>query len=237
MRVRLVRVLKSPDSRFLEWKKPQAHFDSMLGDLFRDQNCKGIRTTAPDLSLCANTVPRVHTWQFNLRRNDMMKQISVLQRSKRFTSLLLVVAVGIGISLPRAFGVTDAGPSSTNSESRQLDYWLGDWTITGPGASASATSKVYLTLDKCMIVESWDGGRGHKGENMFAYSSDDKSWHGMFADNQGRVHEFVGGKVASGSAEFSGPSRAATIRTEDSMRLVGQRPPELDNFLLPGIHR
>jgi hypothetical protein len=44
------------------------------------------------------------------------------------------------------------------------------------------------------------------GENMFAYSSDDKNWHGMFADNQGRVHVFEG-KVASGSAEFYGPSR------------------------------
>jgi hypothetical protein len=29
----------------------------------------------------------------------------------------------------------------------------------------------------------------------------------MFADNQGRVHVFVNGKVASGSAEFSGPSQ------------------------------
>jgi hypothetical protein len=143
-----------------------------------------------------------------------MKQILVLQRSKHFTSLLLVAAVGVWISLmPRAFGATDAGPCSTNSESRQLDYWLGDWTITGPGASASAASRVYLTLDKCMVVESWDGGRGHKGENIFAYSTDEKSWHGMFADNQGRVHVFVDGKVASGSAEFSGPSRAPNGET------------------------
>ncbi|HWO28104.1 MAG TPA: hypothetical protein VNO32_04830, partial [Candidatus Acidoferrum sp.] len=64
----------------------------------------------------------------------------------------------------------------------------------------------YLELDKCVIVESWDGGKGHSGENMFAYSSDDKSWHGMFADNQGRVHVFEG-KVSPGSAEFFGPSR------------------------------
>jgi hypothetical protein len=62
-------------------------------------------------------------------------------------------------------------------------------------------------LDKCIIVETWDGGRGHTGENWFGYNADDKSWHGMFADNQGRVHVFVNGKVASGSAEFSGPSQ------------------------------
>jgi hypothetical protein len=58
-----------------------------------------------------------------------------------------------------------------------------------------------------MVVERWDGGRGHTGENLLAYSADDKSWHGMFADNQGRVHVFLDGRVAPDSAEFSGPSR------------------------------
>ena len=79
-----------------------------------------------------------------------------------------------------------------------MDFWLGAWTVSYPGMSGNAGSKVYLELDKCMIVESWDGGKGHSGENIFAYSSDDKSWHGMFADNQGRVHVFEG-KASPGS--------------------------------------
>jgi hypothetical protein len=55
-------------------------------------------------------------------------------------------------------------------------------------------------------VENWDGGRGHSGENMFAYSPEGKTWYGMFADNTGRVHVFSDGKVASGVAEFRGTS-------------------------------
>jgi hypothetical protein len=47
---------------------------------------------------------------------------------------------------------------------------------------------------------------------MFAYSSDDKSWHGMFVDNQGRVH-ILEGKVAAGAAEFTGPSSGPDGRT------------------------
>jgi len=70
----------------------------------------------------------------------------------------------------------------------------------------SAASEVSLDLDQCLLLESWDGGKSHTGKNMFAYSSDDKIWHGMFADNQGRVHVFEG-KVTPGSAEFTGPSR------------------------------
>ena len=41
---------------------------------------------------------------------------------------------------------------------------------------------------------------------MFGYSDDDKSWYGMFADNEGRVHIFTRGKVSGGVAEFEGPS-------------------------------
>lgn len=57
-----------------------------------------------------------------------------------------------------------------------------------------------------MVIESWDGGRGHRGENMFAYSADDKSWHGLFVDNEERVHVFSDGKASPGAAEFVGPS-------------------------------
>jgi putative sterol carrier protein len=56
---------------------------------------------------------------------------------------------------------------------------------------------VTLSLDKCLAVENWDGGGGHRGQNVFGYSADDKNWYGMFADNQGRVHVFTSGKVGT----------------------------------------
>jgi hypothetical protein len=119
--------------------------------------------------------------------------------------MLLTIAC-FCLAAPYAVLAQDPGTCSANPESRQLDFWLGDWTVSYPGMSATSNSKVHLSLDKCLVVESWIGGKGHTGENMFAYSSDDKSWHGMFADNEGRVHIFAG-KVAPGSAEFTGPSR------------------------------
>ncbi|HEX3470656.1 MAG TPA: hypothetical protein VHT28_05675 [Silvibacterium sp.] len=139
-----------------------------------------------------------------------MKQNIVIQGPKQRASLVLFLAAATCIGLtPKQTFAADAGLCSKNPQNRQLDYWLGDWTISGPGSSSSATSRVYLTLDDCMVVESWDGGRGHRGENMFAWSADDKSWHGMFADNEGRVHVFLAGKVAVGTAEFTGSSHGA----------------------------
>jgi hypothetical protein len=115
-------------------------------------------------------------------------------------------ATWFGLS-PRALGAVNSPTCALNPNNRALDFWLGEWTIAAPGGSPNATSRVTLELDKCMVVERWDGGRGHTGENLLAYSADDKSWHGMFADNQGRVHVFLDGRVAPDSAEFSGPSR------------------------------
>jgi hypothetical protein len=137
-----------------------------------------------------------------------MNKKTITRGSRLFTSSLFVVAVlaWLCLATPRILGATQPEPCSANSESRQLDFWVGSWTVTYPGASAPSASKVYLDLDKCLLVESWDGGKGHSGKNMFAYSSDDKTWHGMFADNQGRVHVFEG-KVVPGSAKFTGPSR------------------------------
>jgi|SRR5579863_8897288 len=137
-----------------------------------------------------------------------MKQDLSVRASNGLRNLLFLVVLGAWIALaaPHALGAADLQPCSANSENRQLDFWLGDWNVTYPGATSVGSSTVSVTLDQCMVVESWDGGKGHRGENMFAYSSDDKSWRGMFADNQGRVHVFEG-QVASGSAEFRGPSR------------------------------
>lgn len=105
-----------------------------------------------------------------------------------------------------AFAATDAASCSANSQNRQFDYWLGNWSVGAPGSSGNAHSTVSLALDKCLVVENWDGGRGHSGQNIFGYSADDKSWYGLFADNEGRVHVFTSGKVSSGSAEFEGTS-------------------------------
>jgi len=135
-----------------------------------------------------------------------------MKKIKSLKNVLYSAGLTLSLSLMSAtttFAAPDNPPCSAAAESRRFDFWLGDWSVSALGGTKTSASKVYLELDQCMVVESWDGGRGHTGKNMFAYSADDKSWHGMFADNQGRVHIFEG-KVTSGAAEFTGPSRSET---------------------------
>jgi hypothetical protein len=54
----------------------------------------------------------------------------------------------------------------------------------------SNSNKVYLSCDKCVFVEHWEDGKGHVTEKMRGYSPEEKTWYGMFADNEGRVHVF-----------------------------------------------
>jgi hypothetical protein len=117
------------------------------------------------------------------------------------------------------------GSCATNAPNRQLDYWLGNWTIGPVGSPGNAHSAVTLSLDQCLVIENWDGGKGHYGQNVFGYSADDKSWYGMFADNEGRVHVFTSGTVASGTAEFKGASRGpAGARVLNRVRVIRVNP-------------
>jgi hypothetical protein len=135
-----------------------------------------------------------------------MKEVMLIVSRTSARSIFFALTFNLVFAMT-GFAATDTFPCAANSVNRQLDYWLGDWKIGAEGSSGSAHSTISLSLDKCLVVENWDGGKGHRGQNIFGYSADDKSWYGMFADNEGRVHVFSSGKVADGTAEFEGASR------------------------------
>jgi hypothetical protein len=132
-----------------------------------------------------------------------MKNLVLMLKRSASKSIFLAVLFSLVFATD---GFAATASCATNPENRKLDYWLGNWKIGAEGSSANAHSNVSTSLDKCLVVENWDGGRGHSGQNFFGYSADDKSWYGMFADNEGRVHVFTSGKVASGTAELEGKS-------------------------------
>lgn len=143
---------------------------------------------------------------------------------KTWTSLAIsMFLLGTGF-FQRALGAPSTGPCTKQVQSRALDFWIGEWKIDVPNEKVDATSKVSLELGECVVVERWDGGDGHFGENVFGYSADDKSWHGMFADSVGHVHVFLNGQVHSDSAEFTGPSlgpNGETVLNRITIRRTG----------------
>lgn len=142
----------------------------------------------------------------------------------RFLSLAV-----LGVAFSFSTFAADGTSCSANEETRQLDFWLGTWTVRGPGGSG--TSEVTLDLNKCLFVESWDGARSHAGKNFLGYSPDDKKWYALFGDNEGRVHIFTSGKVAAGVAEFDGPSSGPKGETVlNRVKIVRDAPGKIEQI-------
>src|SRR5579863_175152 len=74
--------------------------------------------------------------------------------------VMLTSAVLIGLVLAaNSFAAAAPDSCATNTANRQLDYWLGNWKIGAAGSSGAARSSVTLSLDKCLVVGNWDGGK------------------------------------------------------------------------------
>jgi hypothetical protein len=105
-----------------------------------------------------------------------MKHGRFRQKRGGRTTLKFLVGVASAWALvpPPAVSAADPGACGANAQSRQLYYWLGDWSVSYSGAPRGSASKVRLALDKCLFAETWQDGKGHKGENYVAYSADDR---------------------------------------------------------------
>ena len=127
--------------------------------------------------------------------------------SRKICALLyLTLAVSPGLTALPACAAVDPPACIASSQGSGLGFWLGHWTISDGEQASRATSVVSLELGKCLVVENWSDAAGHRGENLFGYNLDSKTWNGMFADNEGRIHLFDRGTVAAGKAEFYGRS-------------------------------
>ena len=139
--------------------------------------------------------------------------------------VLLATMSGLAIGYARA--AEGPSPCSSNPAARQLDYWLGDWSVD----SGRGRSDVHLSLDKCELVESWASNTSdHRGENTIAYNAEEKVWYGLFVDNHGRAH-MLSGTVSDGSMDFQGPGQdengAAVLKR---VRVVRVNPQTVDQI-------
>jgi hypothetical protein len=140
-----------------------------------------------------------------LHERDVM-----LRNPRRLTDAWPLLALAVSACLLAATPSHAAAgplPCAADAQSRALDFWLGHWRISDGERPSRATSVVSLELGECLVVENWSDSAGHRGENLFGYNLDSRTWSGMFADNRGHIHIFVQGTVGANRAEFDGRSR------------------------------
>jgi hypothetical protein len=125
-------------------------------------------------------------------------------------------------------------------ESRQMDFWIGEWDaeyVQG-GVKAKSRNRVTKVLDGCAIFEEFTGAPGIALDGR-SYSVFDRAagqWKQTWVDNSGAYLDFVGGEVDGNRAftrEFQRQGKTVRQRmvfthvTRDAFKWLWQRSDDL----------
>ena len=84
-------------------------------------------------------------------------------------------------------------------ESRQLDFWLGDWelTYTAGGKEVKSRNRISKVLGGCVILEEFSGDAGTRleGRSFSTYDRATGRWKQTWVDNTASYLDFDGATV------------------------------------------
>jgi hypothetical protein len=110
-------------------------------------------------------------------------------RSYLLTLILLLAASLIATAQAKP------SPCDTRAESRQFDFWVGDWDVVATKANKPAgVSHIERAIGNCVIWENWTslGTSGYAGKSYNAYNPNLKRWEQFWVDNAGDAIFFYG---------------------------------------------
>lgn len=83
-------------------------------------------------------------------------------------------------------------------ESRQFDFWLGEWDVTTPDGKPAGSSRIELISNGAGLLENWTGypvPTGGNGKSLNTYNQGRKQWQQFWVGAGGGVLELAGGLV------------------------------------------
>ncbi len=109
---------------------------------------------------------------------------------------LVLVWVFLGPTLAQ----DQAQAACATSEFRQFDFWVGEWELSWPAAETSeqepgrGTNRIEVALDRCVIVEHFEGMPGMRlgGMSLSTFNIRARKWQQTWVDNYGSYLDFVG---------------------------------------------
>ena len=78
------------------------------------------------------------------------------------------------------------------AEFRQLDFWLGGWTVSAESGGELGTSRVRSDLNDCLIQEDFETPKGYRSRSYLYFDFVVERWFRTFADNTGMHLELSG---------------------------------------------
>jgi len=90
----------------------------------------------------------------------------------------------------------NATPCVYAPESRQFDFWIGDWEVhdNTQNQVVVGASHVERILNQCVIFENWTGAFGGSGKSLNAWNPELGCWQQNWMDDTGGVTNFTDGR-------------------------------------------
>ena len=85
-------------------------------------------------------------------------------------------------------------PCKGRPESRQFDFWIGEWSPKNVQGLTVGSSSIQLILGSCVIFENWNTPVS-SGKSFSNYSTADGKWHQTWVDDKGTLAYYSGGLV------------------------------------------
>jgi len=95
-----------------------------------------------------------------------------------------------------------AKPCKYSAESRQFDFWIGEWDVQDQAGHPVGSSSIQLILGDCVIFENWKGLQGGSGKSFNAYNRETRTWQQNWMDDSGSVSNFVDGEFKDNYLRF-----------------------------------
>lgn len=91
-----------------------------------------------------------------------------------------VPAAMLDRATPTPFPICELNPPF-----RQLDFWLGSWTVSASSGPELGASEVTRDLNGCLIEENFATPKGYRNRSFMFFDFDDNAWFRTFADENG----------------------------------------------------
>jgi hypothetical protein len=113
--------------------------------------------------------------------------------------LLCVLLLSLAVSSVVAQQSQQTAPPDpcAAAEQKQLEFWVGEWNLTWPGAKAGevghGTNSIKRILGGCVVQENFSGGDQHlRGTSVSIFDTTAGKWKQTWVDNEGGYLDFVG---------------------------------------------
>ena len=99
-----------------------------------------------------------------------------------------------------------AWPCRENADSREFDFWIGEWDVFVGGQQAG-TNTIERMLGGCTLLENWTNVRGREGKSfnwVDRSSFRDPRWRQLWVDDSGNTLDYYGGRYVDDAMRFEG---------------------------------